>query len=79
MASTVHNAVIIKIPSKSTSIKTLLSKSKITVVGMKGIQGVQGDSGYTPIRGVDYFTESDVAAMVNAVAARFEDGDKEAY
>lgn len=70
MASIVHNAVIIKIPT---------TKSKIIKVGMKGIQGVQGDSGYTPIRGVDYFTESDIAAMVDAVAARFEDGDKEAY
>ena len=46
MASVVHNTVIIKIPNKSTSVKTPLPKSKVTVVGMKGIQGVEGKSAF---------------------------------
>ncbi|MBR5574379.1 MAG: hypothetical protein IKW35_07795 [Paludibacteraceae bacterium] len=38
-----------------------------------------GKPGYTPVKGVDYFTPEDIAAMVEAVTSRFEDGDKEAY
>lgn len=40
---------------------------------------LNGKDGYSPVRGVDYFTAADVEAMVDAVAARFADGDKEAY
>ena len=31
--------------------------------GIQGIQGVKGDDGYTPIRGTDYWTETDQAAI----------------
>lgn len=43
------------------------------------LPGQPGKDGYTPVRGVDYFTEADVQSIVDAVAARFVDGDKEAY
>lgn len=43
------------------------------------LPGKPGAAGHTPVRGVDYFTPDDIEAMVDAVAARFEDGDKEAY
>ena len=43
------------------------------------LPGVPGQSGYTPVRGKDYFTEADITSMVDAVASRFTDGDKEAY
>lgn len=43
------------------------------------LPGRPGPAGHTPMRGVDYFTPEDIDAMVDAVAARFEDGDKEAY
>lgn len=40
--------------------------------GPQGIQGVQGEAGkdgYTPIRGTDYYTETDKQEMVAAVLA----------
>jgi hypothetical protein len=49
--------------------------------GIQGIQGIQGENGkdgingkdgadgYTPVKGKDYFTESDKTEMVNAVIA----------
>jgi hypothetical protein len=52
---------------------------KSAAVEVSYFRGKQGKDGYTPVRGVDYFTDADVAAMVDAVAARFVDGDKEAY
>lgn len=48
-------------------------------VMLPGKPGTSGKDGHTPVRGVDYFTEADIAAMVDAVAARFVDGDKEAF
>lgn len=47
--------------------------------GEAGAQGAPGKDGYTPERGKDYFTEEDIAAMVDAVVDRFTDGDKEAF
>ena len=44
--------------------------------GKDGKDGKDGEDGYTPVKGKDYFTEADIAAMVDAVVARFEDGDK---
>lgn len=35
--------------------------------GDKGEKGDKGDDGYTPVQGVDYFTEADKAEMVSAV------------
>lgn len=49
------------------------------VKGVDYSDGKDGQDGLTPVRGVDYFTPADVEAMVDAVASRFEDGDKEAY
>lgn len=37
--------------------------------GPQGIQGEKGADGYTPVKGVDYFTEADKTEMVNAVLA----------
>lgn len=48
-------------------------------VRLPGKPGTPGKDGYTPVRGVDYFTDADIAAIADAVAARFEDGDTEAY
>ncbi len=33
--------------------------------GTNGINGVDGQDGYTPIRGTDYWTDSDIAAIKN--------------
>ena len=49
------------------------------LASLKGEPGKDGKDGNTPVRGVDYFTEADIEAMVDAVEARFEDGDREAY
>lgn len=35
--------------------------------GEQGIQGPAGNDGYTPVKGTDYFTESDKTELVNAV------------
>ena len=43
------------------------------------LPGKPGKDGYTPVRGVDYFTPEDIETIADAVAARFVDGDKEAY
>lgn len=41
-----------------------------TLLGnVKGPQGDQGEAGYTPVRGVDYWTESDIEAMEEDVIA----------
>ena len=37
--------------------------------GPAGQQGIQGAEGYTPQKGIDYYTEADKAEMVNAVIA----------
>lgn len=47
--------------------------------GEPGQKGDKGDPGHTPVRGVDYFTEADVQAMVDAVIAHFDDGNTEAF
>lgn len=35
--------------------------------GEQGIQGVKGDDGYTPVKGVDYYTEAEKQALVQDV------------
>lgn len=35
--------------------------------GPQGLQGEQGPAGYTPEKGVDYFTDSDISEMVGDV------------
>ena len=39
------------------------------VQGPQGVQGAQGNNGLTPVKGVDYYTETDKTEMVNAVLA----------
>ena len=40
--------------------------------GEKGLTGEAGKDGKTPVRGVDYYTDADVAKMVNQIAERIE-------
>lgn len=47
--------------------------------GNTGPQGVPGADGYTPVKGVDYFTESEKADMVAAVLAALPNGDEVSY
>lgn len=44
-----------------------------------GAKGDKGTDGYSPIRGVDYFTEEDKTAMVNAVLAQVVDATEVEY
>lgn len=39
------------------------------IQGLQGERGVRGEPGYTPVRGVDYFTPDDVQMIVNEVLA----------
>ena len=43
--------------------------------GPQGPQGEQGADGYTPVRGVDYWTEADKEEIVNEVVAEVGSGD----
>lgn len=40
------------------------------IQGIQGIQGVPGNDGYTPVKGVDYFTDEDVEEIVAATEQR---------
>ena len=42
---------------------------QITETGPRGPQGPPGKDGYTPQKGVDYYTDADKAEMVSAVLA----------
>lgn len=35
--------------------------------GERGLQGIQGEAGKTPVKGVDYFTAADKTELVNSV------------
>ena len=58
-----------------TAINTALAQAKASgefdgedgADGKDGTNGKDGEDGYTPIKGTDYFTESDKIEMVNAV------------
>ena len=43
------------------------------VRGIQGLQGPKGEPGYTPVKGVDYFTEEDKNQIINAVLAALSD------
>lgn len=47
--------------------------------GRDGQDGAAGQDGSTPVRGVDYWTAADQAAIVAAVVAQFTDGDSASY
>lgn len=44
-----------------------------------GKQGPQGEAGVTPVRGVDYWTETDKTEIINEVLASLPDGDAISY
>lgn len=46
---------------------------------MKGDKGDQGDQGYTPVKGVDYFIEEEITAIINYIQTtliNFKEGKK---
>lgn len=49
------------------------------VQGGDGKPGEDGEDGYTPQKGVDYYTEADKAEMVEAVLNALPNGDVEEY
>ena len=44
-----------------------------------GPQGPAGADGYTPVKGIDYLTESDKTELVNDVLAALPNGNEVAY
>lgn len=53
-------------------ISTYMKEVKQGDKGEKGDTGLAGKDAETPVRGVDYYTDADVAAMVNQIAERIE-------
>lgn len=47
--------------------------------GADGINGADGADGHTPVKGADYFTEDDIAEIVEAVIDTLPDGDGVSY
>ena len=47
--------------------------------GPQGPQGPAGKDGHTPVKGTDYWTESDKQEIINAVVASFTDGNEVSY
>lgn len=47
--------------------------------GPQGPQGIPGADGHTPVKGVDYFTESDKQEIIDAVTASFVNGNEVSY
>lgn len=47
--------------------------------GEQGPQGEKGADGYTPIKGVDYYTEAEKEEMINAVLSALPDGNEVSY
>ena len=39
------------------------SEITATIIAQKGAKGDKGDDGYTPVKGVDYFTQEDIASL----------------
>lgn len=52
--------------------------SKIPMVqgkqGEQGIQGIKGDDGYTPVKGQDYYTESEVNFVISYIQSKVTNG-----
>lgn len=48
-------------------------------IGAQGEQGLPGKDGYTPEKGVDYFTEEDKAELVQSVLSSLPNGDEVSY
>ena len=49
---------------------TITSASGTSSANLKGEKGDKGEAGKTPVRGVDYFTQSDINYMINEVLAK---------
>lgn len=47
--------------------------------GPAGKDGQTGPAGYTPIKGTDYWTDTDKQEIINAVIASFTDGNEVSY
>lgn len=47
--------------------------------GINGTDGIDGTDGYTPVKGADYFTEGDIAEIVDAVLNSLPNGDEVSY
>ena len=44
-----------------------------------GPRGAQGEPGYTPVKGVDYWTQADQEQIVDDVLAALPNSDQEAF
>jgi hypothetical protein len=55
------------------------SKGSMLPVQPTDLAILQGEDGYTPQKGVDYFTDTDIAEIVDAVYAKVADGNGVAY
>lgn len=49
------------------------------IQGEKGDKGEKGDDGYTPVKGVDYYTEAEKKELVDEILSNFVDGNEVAY
>lgn len=47
--------------------------------GPQGIPGTNGTDGYTPVKGVDYFTEADKQELITSILATFTDAEEVRY
>lgn len=54
-------------------------KGDTGATGPRGATGEKGADGYTPVKGTDYFTDADIAEIVNAVYAKVANGNGVAY
>lgn len=56
---------------------TVQSGTKASVAAAYGLKGAKGDPGYTPVRGIDYWTENDQNQIINTVSAAVsQDADR---
>lgn len=58
---------------------TLTDGTTQEFVVRNGNKGKQGEEGYTPVKGVDYFTDADMAEIIDEVYAKIADGNEEEY
>lgn len=47
--------------------------------GDTGEKGEPGQNGYTPVRGVDYWTNADKQEIINSVLLQIQDGEEVDY
>lgn len=46
---------------------------------ISSVPAIKGDKGYTPVKGIDYFTDADKQEIINAVLAALPNGDEVSY